>query len=96
MGARPEWGQVVREAERILGGTWEEMAEGYGDWGRAGTMAVATRELGWRLLKVVRSVGGISYSAAAQGVRSSWKQAEQCPEMRRFANRLERALNPDQ
>lgn len=94
--ARPEWGQVVREAERILGRRWEEMAEAYGDWGRDGTMAVATRELGWRLVEVVRSVGGISYSAAAQGVRRFWKQAEQRPEMRRFANRLQRGLSPDQ
>lgn len=93
--SRPEWGQIVREAEGILGRRWAEMAERYGDWGRDGTMAVATRELGWRLVEVVRTVGGIGYAAAAQGVGRFWRQAEQRPEMRRFAEQLQRALNPD-
>jgi hypothetical protein len=74
--ARPEWGRIVREAERILGRGWEVMAEGYGDWGRDGTMAVATRDLGWRLVEVVQAVGGVGYAAAAQGVRRFWKRAE--------------------
>lgn len=49
---RPEWGAIVRGAESILGRTWAQMAERYGDWGRDGTMAGATRHLGWRLVEV--------------------------------------------
>ena len=39
------------------------------DWGRDGTMAVATRYLGWRLADVVREVPGLKYAAAAQWIR---------------------------
>ena len=37
--ARPDWGVIVGGAEWILGRKWAEMAEGYGDWGRDGTLA---------------------------------------------------------
>ena len=50
-------GAIVGAAESILGRTWGEMTEGYGDWGRDGTMAVATRHLGWRLVEVMREEG---------------------------------------
>jgi hypothetical protein len=46
---------------------WGEMAEGHGDWGRDGTLAVATRYLGWRLAEVVRQVRGLKYAAVAPG-----------------------------
>ena len=89
---RPEWGTIVAAAEKVLGRRWEAMAEGYGDWGRDGTMAVATRELGWRLVEVVKAVGGIEYAAAAQGVRRFWKRAAERKEMAEFAKRLRAAL----
>lgn len=71
----PSWEMIVAAAEKILGRKWELMAEQYGDWGRDATMAVATRALGWRLIDVVRAVGGVEYAAAAQGVRRFWKKA---------------------
>lgn len=88
LGTRAEWRVIVRAAEKVLGRSWEEMTGRYGDWGRDGTMAVATRELGWRLVEVVREVGGIEYAAAAQGVRRFWKLAEERPAMGEFAKRL--------
>jgi hypothetical protein len=48
------------------------MMEGYDDWGRDGTMAVATRHLGWRLVEVVGEIQGVKYSAAAQAVGRFW------------------------
>jgi len=64
---RPEWAAIVPGAELILGREWAEMAEGYGDWGREGTMAVATRHLGWRLVEVVRQVRGLSMRRRRRG-----------------------------
>ena len=79
-------------AEKLLGRRWEAMAERYGDWGRDGTMAVSTRELGWRLVEVAKAVGGIEYAAAAQGVRRFWKRAAERKEMAEFALRLRAAM----
>ena len=73
--------------------TGAETSERCGDWGRAGTMAVATGKPGWRLVDVVRAVGGIGYAAAAQGVRRFRGQAEQRPELAAFANRFNRAAD---
>jgi len=85
---RPEWGAIVRGAELILGREWAEMAEGYGDWGRDGTMAVATRHLGWRLVEVARQVRGLKYAAAAQGVRRFWRRAAEDAHRAAFTRQL--------
>jgi REP element-mobilizing transposase RayT len=85
---RPEWGAIVGAAESILGRTWGEMTEGYGDWRRDGTMAVATRHLGWRLVEVMREVRGLKYAAAAQGIRRFWRRAEEGTELAAFTRRL--------
>ena len=85
---RPEWVVIVRAAESVLGRTWSEMTEAYGDWGRDGTMAVATRHLGWRLADVVREVPGLKYAAAAQGIRRFWRRAEEGPDLAAFSRRL--------
>ncbi len=55
---------------------------------RDGTMAVATRHLGWRLADVVREVPGLKYAAAAQGIHRFWRRAEEGTEMAAFARRL--------
>lgn len=89
----PSWEEIVAAAEKLLGRKWELMAERYGDWGRDATMAVATRELGWRLADVVREVGRVEYAAAAQGVRRFWKKAEGNVELRRFATELAREVS---
>ncbi|MFM7100869.1 MAG: hypothetical protein ACKO3N_06835 [Verrucomicrobiota bacterium] len=44
------WKERVGAAEQLLGRSWLEMTTQYGDWGRNGLMAVATRHLGWRLV----------------------------------------------
>jgi REP element-mobilizing transposase RayT len=85
---RPQWAAIVRAAESILGRRWAEMAEGYGDWGRDGTLAVATRHLGWRLVDAVRLVPRLTYAAAAQGIRRFWGQAEDRAEFAEFVRRL--------
>ncbi|MCC7373719.1 MAG: transposase [Verrucomicrobiales bacterium] len=88
----PSWEEIVGAAEKILGRSWESMREGHGDWGRDGTLAVATRELGWRLADAVRAVGGLEYAAAAQGVRRFWIRAEKDAAMKRFARELPRRV----
>lgn len=88
----PSWDEIVAAAEKLLGRKWGSMTESYGDWGRDGTMAVATRELGWRLADLVRAAGGLEYAAAAQGVRRFWSKAERSAEMRRFAMEFSREL----
>lgn len=90
---RPAWKLIVAAAEKILGRSWKEMGERYGDWGRDGTMAVATRALGWQLAEVVREVGGVNYMAAAQGTRRFWKRAEEQPELKDFVDRLVKMSN---
>ncbi len=69
------------------------MAEGYGDWGRDGTMAVATHHLGWRLVEVVREVRGVKYAAAAQGIRRIWRRAAEAPDVAKFARRLKAKIS---
>ncbi len=87
---RPEWAAIVRAAESILGRRWAEMAERYGDWGRDGTLAVATRHLGWRLVDAVGLVSELHYAAAAQGTRRFWRQAEKRAELAEFVRQLRR------
>ena len=79
--ARPEWEAMVKAAEDILGREWEDMILRHGDWGRDGLLADATRHLGWRLGEVVEREPGVSYAAAAQGIRRFWERAPNSPEM---------------
>jgi len=89
IGTRPEWDKMVKAAEGILGRQWGEMIRRHGDWGRDGLLAVATRHLGWRLLcEVVWKEPGVSYAAAAQGIRRFWKRASDHPEMGGFVKAL--------
>ncbi|MBL9137040.1 MAG: transposase [Verrucomicrobiales bacterium] len=88
----PSWKEIVGAAEKILGRSWESMSERHGDWGRDGTMAVATRELGWRLVDAVGAVGDVGYAAAAQGVRRFWRRAEEDVAMKRFTKELSRRV----
>ncbi len=91
--ARPEWSAIVEAAESLLDRRWEAMATEYGDWGRDGTLAVATRHLGWRLTEVLSQVPDLSYAAGAQAVRRFWRRAEQRPELARFARRLRETMS---
>jgi hypothetical protein len=68
--AWPEWEAMVKAAEGILG--------------RDGLLAVATRHPGWRLGEVVGRESGVSYLAAAQGIRRFWKWAPSSPEICAF------------
>jgi REP element-mobilizing transposase RayT len=86
--SRPAWKDLVKATEALLGRPWEEMTMRYGDWGRNGLMAVATRHLGWRLVEVVRQVPGLGYSAAAQGIRRFWGQLAEDPEKEAFRRSL--------
>jgi hypothetical protein len=86
--ARPEWEAKVKAAEDILGREWEDMILRHGDWGRDGLLADATRHLGWRLGEVVEREPGVSYAAAAQGIRRFWKRAPNNPEMQAFVAAL--------
>ncbi len=54
--------------------------------------AVATRHLGWRRVEWVRHVPGLSYAAAAQGVRNFRATAATRPEMQAFAKALPKQL----
>ena len=91
--ARPLWKQMVQATERTLGRPWTEMIGAYGDWGRDGLLAVATRHLGWRLAEVVREVPGLSYAAAAQGIRRFSKLAPVRPEMSAFAQAFRKTMS---
>ena len=92
--ARPEWEAMVQATEDILGQEWSDMILRHGDWGRDGLLAVATRHLGWRLGEVVAREPGVSYAAAAQGIRRFWKRAPNTPEMQAFiAALLDRLSN---
>ena len=75
---------MVKATEGILGQEWSEMILGHGDWGRDGLLAVATRHLGWRLGEVVEREPGVSYAAAAQGIRRFWRRAPNSTEMQAF------------
>ena len=71
-------------AEGILGRKWREPILWHGDCGRDGLLAVATRHLGRRLSEVVARAPGVSYAAAAQGIRRFWKRAPNNAEMQAF------------
>ena len=84
----PGWSELVSASEGLLGRSWSDMTSRYGDWGRNGVMAVATRHLGWRLIEVVREIPGLSYGAAAQGIRQFWKHLAKHPEQEAFRKAL--------
>ncbi|MCW5558147.1 MAG: transposase [Verrucomicrobiae bacterium] len=86
--SRPAWRDLVRATEEVLGRKWTEMTDQYGDWGRDGLMAVATRHLGWRLVEVVREIPGLGYGAAAQGIRRFWRQQPDDPKKVAFPRAL--------
>ena len=86
--SRPAWKDLVRATEELLGRSWSEMTTQYGDWGRNGLMAVATRHLEWRLVEVVREIPGLGYSAAAQGIRRFWSQLPNDPRKESFRRGL--------
>jgi hypothetical protein len=79
---------MVKAVEDILGREWRELILRHGDWGRDGLLAVATRHLGWRLSEVVGKEPGVSYAAAAQGIRRFWKRAPNKPDMQAFVTAL--------
>jgi len=79
---------VLLLKEGLLGRSWSDMTSRYGDWGRNGVMAVATRHLGWRLIEVVREIPGLSHGAAAQGIRQFWKHLAKHPEQEAFRKAL--------
>ena len=85
---RPGWAEIVKAVERILDRRWADRVGAYGDWGRDGVLAVATRHLGWRLAEVVREVPGLSYAVAAQGIRRFWRLVSVRHEMSAFAQTL--------
>jgi len=86
--SRPGWSELVSASEGLLRRSWSDMTSRYGDWGRNGVMAVATRHLGWRLIEVVREIPGLSYRAAAQGIRQFWKHLAKHPEQEAFRKAL--------
>ena len=85
---RPSWEERVRATEEFLGGSWKEMNRRHGDWGRNGLLAASTRPLGWRLADVVRSVPGMSYGAAAQGIRRFLELTLDRPKMQSFVKTI--------
>ncbi|HAB17221.1 MAG TPA: hypothetical protein PLX89_24945 [Verrucomicrobiota bacterium] len=74
-----------------LGATVARDDRCYGDWGRDGVLAVATRHLGWRLAEAVREVADVGY-AAAQGIRRFWQRAATEKELAVFVHRLKSEL----
>ncbi len=86
--ARPDWKEIVSTAESIRGRSWQEMCDGYGEWGRDGVVAVATRHLGWRLVEVSGKISGVQYGSLAQGVRRFWRLAAERPELEDFVERM--------
>jgi len=56
--------------------------------GDNGLLVAAKRHLGWRLCEVVGKEPGVSYAAAAQGIRRFWKRASDHPEMGGFVKAL--------
>ncbi len=86
--ARPDWKEIVSTAESIRGRSWQEMCDGYGEWGRDGVVAVATRHLGWRLVEVAGKMPGVKYGSLAQGVRRFWRLAVERGELEDFVDRM--------
>jgi hypothetical protein len=56
-------------------------------------MAVATRHLGWRLVEVVREIPGLSYGAAAQGIRQFWGQLQRDKDKIAFQRKLQAKMS---
>jgi hypothetical protein len=80
-GVRPEWRRIVQSAEELLGRSWDEMAHRHGDWRWDGTMAAATRPLGWRLVEGVREVGAFPTRRQPReyaGSGSAWRSRPGC------------------
>jgi putative transposase len=90
---RMAWSQIVRAAEAELGCTWEAMQSTHGDWARDGVLYVATRYGGYRLAQVLKETPGLSYQAAAQGVRRFRRGLEADPAKEVFVARLRQQLS---
>jgi REP-associated tyrosine transposase len=78
MRRRVSWGEVVKAAETVRGGRWEEWAVRHG---------------GLRLAEVVREAKGLRYQAAAQAVKRFAAALPKDAERRRFVLRLRRELS---
>jgi hypothetical protein len=89
---RMDWPQIVRAAEQVSGGSWQQMQDRHGDWGRDGTMYVAVRYGGYRLAEVVRALAGLKYQAAAQAVRRFQAGLGKDAEKTRFVDKLKERL----
>ncbi|HXJ59089.1 MAG TPA: hypothetical protein VNU68_20720, partial [Verrucomicrobiae bacterium] len=85
---RMDWPQIVRAAEQVSGGSWQQMQDRHGDWGRDGTMYVAVRYGGCRLAEVVRALAGLKYQAAAQAVRRFQVGLGKDAEKTRFVDKM--------
>ncbi|MFO1457811.1 MAG: transposase [Verrucomicrobiota bacterium] len=90
---RPAWKTMTEAVEEITGRGWGEMTASYGDVGRDALLAVSTRHLGWRLSEVVREVPGLSYAAAAQGIRRFWARCAEDKQTMALASSLRKRLS---
>ncbi|MEN9675995.1 MAG: hypothetical protein RIS76_1891 [Verrucomicrobiota bacterium] len=89
---RTAWKTMIQAVEQVIGRRWKEMTANYGDTGRDALLAVATRHLGWRLSEVVREVPGLSYAAAAQGIRRFWARCAEDKKSMTVASALQRHM----
>jgi len=87
------WQALVTAAEAELGESWSQMLTRHGAWGRDAVFYAATRYAGHRLAEVVMQAPGLSYQAAAQGVRRFRLGLDKDPNKRRFLSRLKRHLS---
>jgi len=90
---RVAWRDLVTAAEKELGRKWSEMVMAHGDWGRDAVLYVATRHAGYRLVEVLCEVPGLTYQAAAQGVRRFRRGLETDPAKERLVTRLRKQLS---
>jgi hypothetical protein len=77
--------EIVRAAQQVAAGSWQQMQQSHGDWGRDGTMYVAVRYGGYRLAEVA---GGIEVASRRPGGATLPNHLGKDAEKTRFVDKM--------
>jgi REP element-mobilizing transposase RayT len=83
----------VRDANLSEAMKWLKMLKEHGNWVRDAVLAVATRELGWRLTELAAEIPGLGYAAAGKRVQRFVRMARPGSKAARFAVAIARGLS---
>lgn len=89
---RVTWEQVVSWMEQLKGEPWEKFRDRQGDWGRDVAVWAARQWGGYALAELAERIGGVDYTAVAQGVRRLKVRSEKDKALRNMMDRMQQTV----